>query len=293
MQPASLPKKPDPFWVIVLLFIIFLAGGIFMLLNRTGPTPKTSPEKIKQIVITETPSPSLRIGGTLRLTTDKPGGVSGVGQDVRVTVVASSVQQKITGFDTVLTYDPGAVSVVSVENGVPDYRIFSQKKTGTYTVSGIPSTQETPLHEFADTPILTFLVQPLKAGKTELALAYVDGSKADSNLISDANADILVRVEGTTLIVGDQISLSEGAPREIPGTGLMLTLTKTELADAACRDCFTQADITVQKDGGTADISFQSGGFAGKANGTAGALGYTFSLVEIQAGKVTLVAVPE
>lgn len=123
-----------------------------------------------------------------------------VGQIVVVTVIASSSNENILGYDVAMQYGD-SVKYVSSESLLTDFDIFASDypDEGKLLLTGAKKLTAQDPTPFAKTPIVSLRFQTLKRGATDLKFLLKENDKTESNMFGMQNVDILGRADDVHL----------------------------------------------------------------------------------------------
>jgi len=162
------------------------------------PTPTQTQTPTPTASVTPTPTPAENKPATLSLF---PNGDFKVSKESLIDL-SLSISSPVIGVDAVINYDPQILEIISVGNsGLFDGNFtYLDNKNGTLRISATMS----PTHSIVAAGVMAgIVVKPKVAGSTILDFVFVDGSKAESNVISADGADLLTFVNGTILDIAN------------------------------------------------------------------------------------------
>ena len=121
-----------------------------------------------------------------------------LGKEYEVRVMVETLGKQITGADAVIKFDPIYFTVKKIVTGkiFPEYPVAKIDKTkGLVEITGtIVAPDQMPFRGTGE--LATIIVQPLKAGESELAFDFISGMTNDSNLVERGTGeDILGKTE--------------------------------------------------------------------------------------------------
>lgn len=165
-------------------FILFVATQIFLISNNKKNQPEPNSTEQEQVVSTPTMAPST---GSLTLTSESS--TFPVGGNVTISLSAESNEKNIVGYDVVLLYDPVNFEFISAESKLPDFKIYSYKKSGYLVLTGVKNLGSQTPTVFDKTDIADLAFQPKKAGQYTFSLK-TSSDKDKTDFITD-NTEVL------------------------------------------------------------------------------------------------------
>lgn len=274
--------------MFALLSLVFLVLIFSLVMNLRKTKPPTGGPTTTQVSPT-IPPPVVKEKGSLTLKAKNNETVTSQKNPVTLYVYAYSDNQPITGYDAILNYDSTKVDFVSHKNLQPDFQVFTKKEKNRLIITGIKNLNSTATTVFTDSSLVELTFQPQKTGQVNFSIEYTPDSKKDSNLITDKTSEILGKVEGIKLYIGQELTLIKNQSKTLPDGKTSLKLSEAVSPDEKCRDCITSAKIEVNKDGQTKEIEFKSGGIAGYLIDQQEAFGYQFKLENLEQNNVRLI----
>lgn len=123
-------------------------------------------------------------------------------EKIPVTIKASSGISIVTGFDTVIEYDP-AFLTISKRNPppLPDFLYYGQNSNSLIRVTAVRKPDQNTLPSFNNTTLFDIEFTPVKSGKTTLKIIYLPNSTSDSNIIDNNSNDVLGTARGLELTI--------------------------------------------------------------------------------------------
>ncbi len=274
--------------IFALLSVAFLVLIFSVIARLRKVTPPIQPPITTQVSPTVAP-PTVKEKGSLTLKAKNNETVVSQKNPITLYVYADSDNQPITGYDVILNYDSTKVEFVNHKNLQLDFQVFTKKDKDKLSITGIKNLNSTTPTVFTDSSLVELTFQPQKTGQVDFSIEYTPDSKKDSNLITDKTTEILGKVEGIKLYLGQEITLTKNQPIALPNSQISLKLLETIKPDDKCRDCITSAKIAVEKNGQTKEIEFKSGGIAGYMIDQQEAFGYQFKLENLEQNNVGLI----
>lgn len=176
---------------LAFLIVIFIVIGLF---SKKNP-------KLTETGNNLSPTQTITEKGSLILKTKDNKTSYSLNETITLVVYADSNQKPITGYDVVLNYDQGLALYKGKTNLEERYQVFDQAKANKIFLTGVKNPIIKDLIVLTNTPIVELSFQPQKAGNINFNLDFQPGSKTDSNLIDNANQEVLGKAEGLTLTV--------------------------------------------------------------------------------------------
>lgn len=204
-----------------------------------------------------------------------------------VTIVIDA-RKPVTGYDSKVMYDSKKLKFLSAKTLNSSFDIYTQNKEGEVIVSGIKSLSVTSPVILENAQVAQLQFQPLIEGQIDLNLAYEQGSKAETNIISDTSEDILEEVKGTTVFVGNSLRLTLNQTVNLDST-TVLTVKELGIPGKECADCMTSMIMEIKKGSSVEKVEFRVGGIAGFMDVNAQAQGYSFHLQDVTEGKAVVI----
>lgn len=273
--------------IFVLLSAVFLLLIFSVVMKLRKPTPPTGGPTTTQV------SPTIPLlvkeKGRLTLKAKNNDTVASQKNPLTLYVYADSDNQPITGYDVILSYDSDLVNFINHKNLQPDFQVFTKKEKGKLIITGIKNLNSTAPTVFTDSSLVELTFQPQKTGQVNFSIEYTPDSKKDSNLITDKTSEVLGKVEGIKLFLGQELTLTKNQPTTLPNSQISLKLLEAIKPDDKCRDCITSAKVEVKKDDQIKEIEFKSGGIAGFLIDQQEAFGYQFKLESLEQNNVGLI----
>lgn len=274
-------------FIFAVLSLIFLMLT-FSLVLRLRKTPPTT-EPITTQVSPTTPPLVTKEKGRLTLKAKNNETIVSQQKPLSLYLYADSDNQPISGYDAILNYNSDVVDFVSHKNLQPDFQLFVKSEKNKLIITGIKNLSSTAPIVFSDSSLAELTFQPKQTSQVDFSFEYIPESKKDSNLITDETSEVLGKVEGIKLYLGQSLTLNKNKPASLPNDNLVLKLTEVVKPDNQCRDCITSAKVEVKKGEETKEIEFKSGGIAGYLINEQEAFGYQFKLENLGQTTVGLV----
>ena len=217
--------------------------------------------------------------------------IVGSGVTVKISLFADSMKHVVTGYDAVLKYDPARLRFIEARSTLPDFQIFTKVKEGAVVITGIkalptPGLTETPTI-LSDVGLAEISFEPVSQGTVSVDLDYSYGMTHDSNLVDGSAKDILTKVQGLKLYLGNGLTLVAGSETAIDNS-TSVKLVEVTGPQEGCADCIEYAKIEVRSGGNLKTIEFKTGGIAGLLEIRDEAFGYIFEVEEFTQGAVRL-----
>lgn len=181
--------------VVLLLFLVLIVYFFF----QQKPLSKNN----ETINVTQTPqsvnTPEEK--GSMILKTATP--TIDNGAIITLTVIASSDNQNISGYDLALPFDATQVAYGKAESLIPDIDTQAREKNGKVYISGIKKLSVTKPVVLSNAPVLTITFTAQRKGKVVFTPEFLSGSTRESNIMSAESRprDLLGKVEGVTVDV--------------------------------------------------------------------------------------------
>ena len=185
-----------------------------------------------------------------------------IGNSTTLNLVADSFGNSVTGYDLILNYDVKKISLKELKNLSENFNIYDQRKPGKLVITGILKPAIQTKNYLQNTALVGLTFETIGTGQTEVKINWENGSKKDSNLISDNNLDMLDSVQGTVINIGKKITLGKDQTVKLED-GTELTLISFTPAGQKCFDCISSAKISVVKNNQKKEFIFKIGGIAG------------------------------
>lgn len=270
--------------ILCLIFLLLIVSLVIILKKTSSSKPpataKISPTKS---------APVVKERGRLTLKPKNNRTIVSRQKPITLFLYADSDNQPITGYDAVVNYDSTKVDFVNYKNLQPDFQVFTKKEKNELMITGVKNLNSTGPTVFADSSLIELTFQGKQTGQTNFSLEYTPESKKDSNLINDKTKDILGKVEGVKISIGQQLNLIKNQPKAIADGKITLKLIEVIKPDNKCRDCLTSVKVEVKKNGQTKEIEFKSGGIAGYMIDQQEAFDYLFKLTQVGQGNISLI----
>jgi len=192
MENNDTGKKNIFIYLMVVFFALFFGTGIFLMLSNNKNKAETNEEMTtikeeKMIIPTEVPTT-----GEFTLTTSNL--KLSLANQINVSLNANSKDNSIVGYDVILYYDTQAFDFVEAKSLLPDFTIYSFKKSNYVTLTSVKSpsaTAPTVLGSATSAqPIASLIFKAKTVGKYDLSLRSTQGAEK-TKMVTD-NTDILV-----------------------------------------------------------------------------------------------------
>lgn len=205
-QPAQNPITPSPInkflnWLrthkklaLTLTAIIFLLTALIYLgsstlqnlLNKNNSNIQSYPEN------------QTSLNSSMLITSSKS--TYSTSETISISVKASSAGISVTGFDTIIEYDPEFLELTQKDTPpLQDFIYYGQNTDKLIQVSAVRKPEGNTLQTFDNTELFKIEFKPLKSGKTTLKIIYLPNATNDSNLIDGSSKDILGSARGLEL----------------------------------------------------------------------------------------------
>lgn len=272
-------------YLLILVFFSLLSGILFvsLLRNKSGknkqlPKPTLIPTKINQ----EKP-------GILTIKTKDNKTIFAKNNPFVIYIIANSNNQSITGYDAVLNYEEEKVDLIGYKELQSDFHLFLRKSKNQLMFSAVKKITSNNPVSFSDSPLIELTFQPKKSGLINFSFDFSPQNQKDSNLINDKTEDILGKIEGVKIYIGETITLNKNQPFFLPDKNTSLKLIEiTTDNNKLCRDCLSKAKIEIKKNNQKKEIEFKIGGFAGYLVDKQEGFGHYFKLENFNENSVTL-----
>ncbi len=170
------PEQPNPnkstFKVLVIVVIVLFALAAYWIYQNTRAVlPPQNNVYNQQPTMPPTTIPQ---EGSLILQLGQ-GQIGSVGKPIDIDILASSGVHAIVGYDLLFQYDPSLIDVVRLQSLLPDFTLYSAKKTDHYTGTGVKSLSSKTQTILNGTAIAKITVVPKKAGTLTLTLLPSSG----------------------------------------------------------------------------------------------------------------------
>ena len=167
--------------LILLLALIFFA--IFLIiLNKSGKKDEKKQEGAVPAVII--PTPIILSAGSFLLQPVTVQESTASVQAKEFEVVANSQERSIVAFDIIITYEKGALEILSAESLLPEFDIYPLGRSNHFIITGAKKPENNETVVFNNTPIVRLKVIPKKTAIPRLRLADTLG-KERSQMIDD------------------------------------------------------------------------------------------------------------
>jgi hypothetical protein len=273
------------FAILSLIFLVFIFSIVMRLRQAARPIQLPITAQISPTV----PAPIIKEKGSLTFKVKNNETVLSQKKPIILYVYADSDNQPITGYDAILKYDSTQVEFVNHKNLQPDLQIFTKKEKDRLIITGVKNLNSNTSTVFTDSSLVELIFQPQKTGQVDFSFDFTYGSKKDSNLITDKTTEILGKIEGIKLYIGQELTLAKNQPTALSDGKITLKLTELVSPDEKCRDCISSAKVEVKKDGQTKEIEFKSGGIAGYLINQQEAFSYQFKIDSVGQSNIGLI----
>lgn len=176
--------------IIFLLIALFYFGSATLqnLLNKNNSDIKSYP---KNQTLTNS---------SMLITSAKS--VYSISETIPISVKASSAGIAVTGFDTIIEYDPQFLTISKKDTPpLQDFLYYGQNTDKLIQVSAVRKPEGNSLQTFENTELFKIEFKPKKSGKTSLKIIYLPNSTSDSNLINGDSKDILENARGLEITI--------------------------------------------------------------------------------------------
>lgn len=176
-----------PLFIIVSLIGLITAAVSSRISSpiKTTPAPALSPTK----------TPPVR--GLFVLSTDHEANIYSVGDVIDIMVMGDSGGFPITGFDTVVEFDPEMIEYQRTVHLQAGYQAFDRQGKTFASVTAIKKLElKEPIY-FQNTPLVKFQFKALKQGVARIAL-----KQTECHLVDENSKEILNKVSGISITVG-------------------------------------------------------------------------------------------
>lgn len=202
-QPTQNPITPSPLskflnWLrthkkltLTLTAIIFLLIALIYfgsstlqnLLNKNNSNIQSYPEN------------QTSLNSSMLITSSKS--TYSTSETIPVSIKASSAGISVTGFDTLIEYDPEFLTITKKDTPpLQDFIYYGQNTENLIQVSAVRKPDGNTLQTFDNTELFKIEFKPLKTGKTTLNIIYLPNATNDSNLIDGNSKDVLGSARG-------------------------------------------------------------------------------------------------
>jgi len=265
--------------IILILLVVFLI--LFFFLKSSSRTKIRSQP-------TEAPTASvIQSQGWFKLKSLTDATVS-LDDQVTINLLADSVNQHVLGYDLVLTYDAGKLTLKEVKNLLEDFDIYKKQSVGKLMITGVLRPTVKTKNPFQNTFLVRLEFQAVASGQANLKIDWQKDSTKDSNLISDQNQDILGPVQPLTINIGKKTTLIKNKPLLLE-EGLTVELVDLTPPDSHCFDCLSSAKISLSKDNQKKEFTFKEGGIAGLIINEFSQFNYGFHLDKINDNGIEII----
>lgn len=125
-----------------------------------------------------------------------------ISETIPISVKASSAGIAITGFDTIIEYDPQFLTISKKDTPpLQDFLYYGQNTDKLIQVSAVRKPEGNSLQTFENTELFKIEFKPKKSGKTSLKIIYLPNSTSDSNLINGDSKDVLENARGLEITI--------------------------------------------------------------------------------------------
>lgn len=178
VSPSNTPQDSKNMYVaiiigVLLLFVVFI-GMIFMKGSSTGGAVQTQNANNQQ----ETVKPQINVKGSMTLQSS----VMSIptGQPVILTLIADSANEVVSGYDTLITYDPTAFEFSKGKSNLKDFSLYTFNRSSHITITAIKALQSTESTVFTESPVATLTFTPKKSGKFSFSIKQQIGKETTS-----------------------------------------------------------------------------------------------------------------
>lgn len=296
MEENVVAKRRDLFTPVFLLLLFLLGAGTFLLIKKNTPQQKKSSDKKQGTVVKRITSiPSQNVQGYMGIVRKDETELLLPKKNFELIAESDAKGQEVTGYDTIIEFDPALLSYVAIKNLLPQTFVTQVRSTeGKIAVSAFLKDTETLPLKMQKSQLFSVEMRALSPGRSALSIEFQKGSKSDSNLITASSQDILEKVSSINVVVGHEMMLQLGQTKEIPGTPYLLTLKDVVVPSQECRDCVERVGLVLTDDKEKEhSLAFQSGGFTGNIVNEIRSEGFLITLSELKEKSVILFVVPE
>lgn len=205
MDPQSINNQKNMLfrYLLLLVFVVFAFVLFFLYQTRKNTEDKRNFDTIIPPASVQ-PSPNSVTGrrvGSFSLKSASEINTGDVDKALDVDIVASSDQKSIVGYDAVVKFEKGGVDVVSAKSLLPDFDVFTLKKSDYYIVTGTKKlgSQESTILD--NTAILRLTLMPKKPGTLVLTLAETLGLEksqmvdTESKILTPQLGEIILEIQ--------------------------------------------------------------------------------------------------
>ncbi len=174
--------------VMIAIFIVFLGIGMFLLTQKgfNSATPDKAMEK-QEPVEEQSMTGEQQSGAMMKLQTMNGSTSYKVGDMVDVVVSGDSNGKDISGFDTLLSYDPAVFEVVQVKPVMKEFQVFTFKNPGYVSMTSTKLlTVQTPT-VFTNAELIDVTLKAKAAGSTTVAIKANEGKEKTKMVDNEAN----------------------------------------------------------------------------------------------------------
>lgn len=211
MEPEDMPPQHNRVLGLsiasVIAIVLVLLGVVLFAQNRVRVSRKTVTLQESKLEEKTTISPRMSsINGKLGLTLKGSSSSFKKGDTVTFFVYADAQENKITGYDAVVHYDPTQLTYDAVSPALEGMEVHStdnEINTGTreLVITGIRSTQRKEPFILSNTALVEINFIAAQNGEAQVDLMYEPGSSTDSNVMTVHNQDVLSGTEGITVTI--------------------------------------------------------------------------------------------
>jgi len=176
MEPQTQEQqtKPTKILVGVLLGVVFvgLIGYVILSVNQRGTTKQGVTTKVI-ITVAPTPTPTplpYPTKGKMKLQTKNNATTFSVNTPIEITFTASSDNEKIVGYDVVLSYDTTSFQRGEIQNNDETFKVFTYEREGRVLVSAVKDLQAIETSAWEDHSLFTYTFTPQKKGTFTFSL---------------------------------------------------------------------------------------------------------------------------
>lgn len=188
VEPDQIKKKNSATRLILLTVVI--AFAVMLVIINQSKKKSEKEAVIPKVVI---PTPIVLTEGSFSLQTVAKEQTVG-NKAIELELMADSNQKSIVGYDIVMTYQKGAVEILSVDSLLADFEIFPLEKSDQFIITGVKKLESRTPVIFNNTAILKLTVIPKKAG--DVTLQVIDKIGLEKSQMIDEQTNILMPLVG-------------------------------------------------------------------------------------------------
>lgn len=268
------PRKVDWLFISLILVCVLLFAFLYV---------RTELKNTRGLSGTVSVTPEVTTKGSMQVKVSNNKTIFKNYEKVMLVLSADSANQRVSGYDAIIFYNPDVVFYSSFTSNLSDFDVVVKDESGKVRITGFKKLLANTPTVFSNSEIglLTFTAK--KLGSSTFAIEYVTHSQKDSNIMTDTKQpkDILATTSGTTISVTDTITVSKSPPVTIPQTSLQLFIRDISIPSGQCADCITTVTLVAQQGEDIKVLTFSSGGIAGIVENKQEAFGYVFLLTNL------------